>query len=265
MLVLLLTVGLCLSFVGCSKPTQTTFAPSGESKGTIKLGFDAEYPPFGYLDTKTNQYAGFDIEFAKAVCEKLSYTLVLVPIDWAAKDMALESGDIDMIWNGFTINGREDQYEWTCAYVDNSIVVMTLKDSGINSLADLAGKTVTVQADSSGESALKGEDCASLVASFKDGKYLTCKDYTTASQELKAGAVDAVVIDIGVANYFTSDETKILTEAVASEQYGIGFFKGNTELRDLIEDTVLDLAETTDIVRELGEKYGIYDSIIIGK
>ncbi len=71
--------------------------------------------------------------------------IVYQPIDWDAKDMELESGTIDCIWNGFTLDGREDKYTWTDPYMDNSQVVVVRKDSGISGLDDLAGKIVEVQ------------------------------------------------------------------------------------------------------------------------
>lgn len=248
---------ICCCFVGCAEK---------EEKKQFKLGFDAEYPPFGYLDPATNDYTGFDIELAQAVCDKLGWELVKVPIDWEAKDMALESGEIDCIWSGFTINERENDYEWTTPYVNNTIVVLTKESAGINTLADLAGKTVSVQADSSGESALK--DKADLVASFKDGKYLTCKSYTTAFSDLETEAIDALVIDVGVANSMISGKTgyKILAENITSEQYGIGFKKGNTELRDTIQQTLNEVAADGKTVKALAEKYSeIADQIVIGK
>ena len=260
----LLTVAFCFASCG-DTAVQTVFEPTGEVKGSLKLGFDSEYPPYGYLDTEKNEYAGFDIESAQAVCDYLGYTLTLVPIDWDSKDMELESGNIDCIWNGFTINGREDQYQWSVPYVDNSIVVLTAADSGINAVADLAGKIITVQAGSSGQSALdKNTD---LVASLADGKYLTCANYTTAFQELKTGAVEAVIVDIGVAKYLIegTEGYVILDEAVSSEQYGIGFLKGNTELCKIIEDAFLHLANNTDTIAKLAEKYEITDAVTVGK
>mgnify|MGYP002515756418 FL=1 len=261
---LLLLTSAC--FASCSKKTQTVFEPSGTSTGTLKLGFDASYPPYGYLDTETNQYAGFDIEFAKLVCAKLNMTLELVPIDWNSKDKELNSGNIDCIWNGFTYESRENDYEWSDRYLDNTIVVMVKADSGINTLADLSGKTVSVQSGSSGESALKNNEA--LVGTFKDGKYLTCPDYTQGFNELKAGSFEALVIDEAVANYLVSgqSEYKILTETVNREQYGVGFKKGNTALCSKINSTMKEIASDGSTLKQLAEKYGIApEAILIGK
>ena len=254
-----------VSFTSCTKNVQTVFEPDGKSKGTLKLGFDASYPPYGYLDTETNQYAGFDIEFAKLVCAKLGLTLELVPIDWDLKDKELNSGNIDCIWNGFTYETREEDYTWTDRYLDNTIVVLVKANSGISTLADLAGKTVSVQTGSSGESALKNN--TDLVGSFKDGKYLTCPDYTQGFSELKAGAFEALVIDEAVARYLVdgNSEYRILEETVNREQYGVGLKKGNTTLRDQVNDAMKAIAADGDTLKKLAEKYGIApEAILIG-
>ena len=254
-LALLLCVGV---LVACGKTED-------DGKKVLKLGFDAEYPPYGYLDAATNTYVGFDIELARAVCEELGWKLELVPIDWNAKDMALESGDINCIWSGFTINGRENDYEWTQPYSDSSIVVMVKNSRGITKLSDLAGKVVSVQADSSGESTLKKEEFRELVASFKDGKFVTCKDYTAAFTDLETEAIDALVIDVGVAGGLMRDGYSILSETLASEQYGIGFKKGDTATRDAVDAALTKIAKNSTTVADLAAKYGISDSIILGK
>lgn len=263
LLTLALAALLCTS---CSKTTQTVFKPEGTSKGTLKLGFDAAYPPYGYLDTETNQYAGFDIEYAKLVCQKLGYTLELVPIDWNLKDSELNSGNIDCIWNGFTYEGREDDYEWSDLYLDNTIVVLVKADSGITTLDDLAGKSVSVQSGSSGESALKGNE--DLVKTFKDGKYLTCPDYTQGFNELKAGSFDALVIDEAVAEYLVAGKSEytVLDEYINKEKYGVGFKLGNTALRDLVNNTMKEIAADGNTLSDLAQKYGISEkAILIGK
>ena len=133
------------TFAGCGGTADTAgSAPSGEERTTFTVGFDAEYPPFGYM-ADDGSYTGFDLELAQAVCELEGWEFVATPIDWDAKDMELNSGSIDCIWNGFTINGREDDYAWSKPYCDNSQVVVVKEGSGISTLADLAGKTVGVQ------------------------------------------------------------------------------------------------------------------------
>ena len=172
-----------------------------------------------------------------------------------------------MIWNGFTYEGREDQYEWTDRYFDNSIVVLVKADAAINAIADLAGKSVAVQSDSSGESAL--EKKTDLVASLKDGQYATEADYTTAFSKLTAGSYDAIVIDVGVAKHLIGDKTaeyKLLDEELSKETYAVGFLKGNTELCKKVNDAMNEVAKDTDFIKALCTKYELeYDSFLLVK
>ena len=170
------------------------------SDGTFTVGFDAEFPPYGYKD-ESGEYVGFDLDLAQEVCNRNGWTLVKQPIDWDSKDMELNSGTISCIWNGFTMDGREDEYTWSSAYVDNSQVVVVRADSGITKLSDLAGKVVVVQADSSALAAFTGEDAEeanrALAASFQSLQQVS--DYNSAFMNLESGSVDAVCMDIGVA------------------------------------------------------------------
>ena len=230
---------------------------------TFTVGFDAEYPPYGYMDDN-GDYTGFDLELAQAVCDMEGWTLEKKPIEWNSKDMELESGAIDCIWNGFTMNGREDDYTWSQAYVDNSQVVVVAENSGIASLTDLAGKTVGVQAASAALTLLQ-EDQAELADTFAGLQEFA--DYNSAFVELQAGSVDAVAMDVGVANYQIKTRGEgytILPEVLNSEKYAVGFKKGNTELCETVDADLTKLAEDGTIAK-LAEKYDISDLICIEK
>ena len=241
-------------------------AADGEDDNTFIVGFDAEFPPYGYKDDN-GEYVGFDLDLAQEVCDRNGWTLKKQPIEWNSKDMELNSGSISCIWNGFTMNGREDDYTWTKPYVDNSQVVVVRKDSGITQLNDLSGKVVAVQADSSALAALTGEDASeenkALCESFKDLQQVG--DYNSAFMNLESGAVNAICMDIGVANYeieSRGDKFMMLEDRLSSEEYGIGFKKGNTELRDKVQATLLDmLADGT--FEEIAKKWGLEESICL--
>lgn len=235
---------------------------SGE-RTTFTVGFDAEYPPYGYMDDN-GEYTGFDLELAQAVCDMEGWELVKTPIDWDSKDMELNSGSIDCIWNGFTMNGREDDYTWSDPYCDNSQVIVVAKDSGITSLSDLAGKTVGVQAASAALDVLSDEEQQKALADTF-GALQQFPDYNSAFTELMAGSLDAIAIDIGVANYQIESRGEgylVLEESLNSEQYAIGFKLGNEELRNIVNADVKKLAED-GTVAELAEKYGISDQICL--
>ena len=229
------------------------------------VGFDAEFPPYGYTD-ENGSYVGFDLDLAQEVCRRNNWTFVPQPIDWDSKDAELNSGTIDCIWNGFTINGRENDYLWSDPYIDNKQVIVVKADSGITSLADLANKTVETQKDSSAAESLGGDN-KSLADTFKD--LVEVADYNTAFMDLQSGACDAVAMDIGVAQYQISQSDNpdgyiILDEPISSEQYGIGFKLGNEELRDQVQKT-LDEMFADGTVAEIAEKYsefGVPGSLI---
>ena len=241
-----------------------TVHADAESK-TLVVGFDAEYPPFGYMDDN-GEYVGFDLDVAQKVCDNLGWELVKTPINWDSKDMELNSGNIDCIWNGFTINGREDDYTWSDPYLNNEQVMVVVADAGIEKLEDLAGKNVVVQAASAALDALNSDGNKDLTASF--ASLTENPDYNTAFMNLDSGAADAIAVDIGVAKYQLAQREEgkyvIMEEPIQSEQYGIGFAKGNEELRDTVWAEVMKLYEAGDVT-ELAEKYEVADMLCLGE
>lgn len=239
-----------------------TEAAKEAAGGTFIVGFDQDFPPMGFIGDD-GEYTGFDLELAQEVASRLGLEFVAQPIAWDAKDMELESGSIDCIWNGFTIEGREDDYTWSDPYMDNSQVFVVRNDSGITSSADLAGKVVEVQIDSSGQKALEANpDLSSTFAQL-----ITTPDYNTAFMDLEQGAVDAICMDVIVAGYQITErnaDMTILDESVASETYGVGFKKGNTELRDKVNDTLKEMAADGTLAK-ISEKWFTTDVTTIGK
>lgn len=258
-LLFLVPCALFLLLSGCSQRSTLT-------DGRFVVGFDANFPPYGFKDGA--EYKGFDLDLARALCEKKGWTFVASPINWDAKDLELNSGAIDCIWNGFTMQGREEAYTWSCAYVDNSQVVLVKAGSGIKALKDLAGKTVAVQTDTPVQKALSGQDkenfdAVQLGKTFK--KLVVEPDYNQAVNELAMGAVDAVALDVGVAKRKMADlpgKFEMLNEIVMTETYGIGFKLGNTALRDEVEEVLNELVDD-GTMKILAGKYGIEEKSLI--
>ena len=280
---------LSLAACGGAKTETTAAETSAESKeettaadtsaaeetkpadGTLIVGFDQDFPPMGFVGDD-GEYTGFDLDLAKEVAKRLDLEYKAQPIAWDSKDMELESGNIDCIWNGFTITGREDDYTWSDPYIDNSQVFVVAADSGIENKSDLAGKVVAVQKDSSALAALNDEENKDNIA-LRDSfsQLIEYADYNTAFMDLEQGAVEAVAIDIGVAQYqidkreegayvmLAGDDNKL-----ASEQYAVGFKKGNEELRDTVQDTLDDMVKDGTFA-EVAEKWGLTDSVCLGK
>ena len=234
--------------------------------GTRKftVGFDADFPPYGFKEG--SEYKVFDLDLAREVCARRGWKFVANPINWDAKDMELNSGSIDCIWTGFTIQGREDAYTWTVPYVDNSQVVLVKAGSPIKTLADLKGKIVGVQTDTPVQKALsKDGDKKELGATFKE--LVVMPNYNQAVNELNMGGVDAVAMDVGVAKKKMADlpgKFEMLGEIVMTETYGIGFKKGNVSLKDEVEATLKEIfADGTGA--KIAEKYQIEPNALLLK
>ena len=242
---------------------------AAEETFTFKHGYDKDFPPYSYIGDD-GETTGFDVELAQAVCELNGWNYEGVAINWDAKDAELESGSIDCIWSGFTKSpDREPKFAWSEPYSVNTIKIMVLEGSDIKSSADLAGKKVGVQGSTSAQEMLEtpnaeggAEDLMNTFASFD--KYDT---YTVAVNDLKAGAIDAIAIDVTTGDY---QMTKVeglayLDEDVCQEVYAIGFRTDDTELRDQVNDALKTLAEN-GTMDEIGKKYPeIYDFLCLNK
>lgn len=228
---------------------------------TFKMGFDAEYPPYTYLGDDGN-YTGFDIEMCQGVCDILGWEIEFVPINWDTKLFSLDSGEIDCIWSGLTIDVIDPEaYTLSMAYSDNSQMILTKADSGIATIDDLAGKVVGVQLGTSADILLSG-DCADLAATF--GELVRFENYNVCFTELMAGSIDAIAIDIGVAaNKIAEygDEYVMLDESWAAEKYGICFRKDDAEMCAQVEGAFMQLVEDGTYIA-LAEKYGLDTSAL---
>ena len=265
------TIAASAVLAGCGGKTATTTgapsdaastpAPSGDDKSaasTMKLivGFDAAYPPYGYVGDD-GSYTGFDLELAQEVGRRVGWEVQLEPIDWDAKDTLMNSGAINCIWNGFTIEGRENDYTFSEPYMLNAQVVVVKKGSGISDLAGLAGKAVITQTDSAAYDVLAGEDAAQADVAAAFASLETIGDYNTAFMQLETGAVDAVACDLSIAAYQLAakpDAYEQLSEQLSSEHYAVGFKKGDEASATQVTDT-LKAMDKDGFVKDLCKKY----------
>ena len=235
-----------------SKADKTTTAAS-ENKTTFTVGFDQDFPPMGFVGDD-GEFTGFDLELAAEAAKRMGKEIKYQPISWDAKDMELTSGNIDCIWNGFSIQGREDKYTWSKPYMKNDQVFVVKSDSSIDSIEDLAGKTVEVQTDSSAEAALK--ENTELANTF--GKLQTVADYNTGFMDLEMGGVDAIAMDSVVANYQITKRGgngfTVLDTPLSSEEYGIGFKLGNETLRNEVQKALEDM-KADGTMKAISEKW----------
>ena len=232
--ILLAAMMLCFCLAGC--------AESAKSDKEFVLGLDDSFPPMGYKD-ESGEIVGFDIDLAKEVCSRLGYELKTQPIDWDSKEVELNNGTIDCIWNGMSVNDeRKENMSLSIPYMKNTQAVVVLADSDIKTLADLEGKIVGAQAGSTAMDAIDANP--DVKASF--GELMEIKDNMMAIQELKNGTLDAVVADEILINYYTASETdayRVLDENLGEEEYAIGFKKDNTALTEEVNGALKEMVK----------------------
>ena len=222
-----------------------------EAKGTLEkkeliIGLDDTFVPMGFKD-ENGELVGFDVELAKAVCEKLGKEYEFQAIDWSMKETELNSGNIDLIWNGYSISDeRKEKVEFSKAYLDNKQIIVTLADSSINKKADLEGKKVGAQNQSTAVDAVKADE-SNIIEKFDGGDLVTFENNNDALMDLEAGRLDAIVVDEILARYYIeargSEKYKILDENFGDEQYGVGIRKGDTEFVEAFNKALDEVIE----------------------
>jgi polar amino acid transport system substrate-binding protein len=265
-LVAVFAAALCLAvgvLAGCSgnSDSQSGASSSGDvapANNTFIVGFDQSYPPYGYKDTETGEFTGVDLDLAKEVCNRNGWTFQAEPIDWDSKDALIDQGNITCIWNGFTYEGRENDYAFSGRYMKNGQVVVVKKGSGINKLSDLKDKTVITQVDSAALDVLDGDE-KKLQDTFKGGKVQTISDYNNAFMQLESGTVDAVACDLSIAAYQMAAKPNAYTqlkEQLSSEHYAVGFKKDEQgqALADKVTETLKEMDED-GTVKKICDKY----------
>lgn len=208
--------------------------------GRFILGLDAEFPPMGFKDTETGNTIGFDIDVAKEACKRLGVEFVAQPINWDNKQMELDGGNIDCVWNGMSYTeDRAEKMLVSKPYMKNEQYLLTLKDSEYKTMDSLKGTTLGVQKDSSAEAALNKNEA------FKStlGEVVGIENYTSALMELKNNTIQVVAIDEVVARYYLQNEPdtyqivqdgKGENASLAAEDYVIGFRKGDNALMEKV-------------------------------
>ena len=252
-IVLVLVLIMSIFAVGCGGGAAEE--PAGETdtsltdlqdRGVMIVGIDDQFPPMGFVG-EDGEITGFDVELSKLVAEKLGVEAEIQPIDWSAKEMELNSGNIDVIWNGYTITAeRIEQVEFTKPYLNNEQVLVVAADTAYQSKADLEGKIVGAQVESAGLSALNADtDFVGTLAEVPE-----YDDYMMALLDLGSSRLDGIAIDKIYIGYTMSQEPgkyRMLDESLADEYYGIGCAKGAVALREAIDKALDELYEDGSI------------------
>lgn len=228
------------SILGCS---QKSTVESTLDKDTLIVGLDDAFAPMGFRDEK-GEIVGFDVDLAKELGERLEKEVTFQPIDWTMKEAELQSGNIDFIWNGYTITDeRKEKVDFSTPYLKNSQVIVTLANSDIKVKADLSGKKVGAQNQSSAVTAMEKE--AELYASFNGGKAITFEDNNQALMDLEAGRVDAIVADEILVRYYIQlkgeEKFNVLVENFGEEEYGVGMRKNDTKMVEKFNEILKEM------------------------
>lgn len=239
---IVLSIG--VSAIGCGSSSKTSLG-STLDKDEIIIGLDDTFVPMGFKD-ETGELVGFDIDLAKAVGEKLNKKIKFQAIDWSMKETELNGGNIDLIWNGYSINDeRKEKVEFSKPYLNNTQIIVTLADSTINSKADLAGKKVGAQNQSTAVDAVEAD--GNIMSTFDGGNLVTFEDNNQALMDLEAKRLDAIVVDEILARYYIKargeEKYKILNENFGDEQYAVGIRKGDTKFVEAFDKALNEVVE----------------------
>lgn len=243
-----------LIFAACTSQTdeapveETEVSETGSEATALKdkyiVGLDDTFAPMGFRDD-SGELVGFDIDLAKAVAEEMGIEVEFQPIDWTVKEQELETGNIDFIWNGFSITPeRQEVVLFSQAYMENKQIIITMADSEVNSKADLAGKTITVQGESSALEAVKKDQA------FVDSLASAPVEYATNLEcfaDVESGRSDAIVVDEVLARYYMhqqgSEKYKVLEDNFGEEEFGVGMRKEDTDLAKALDEALNTLIE----------------------
>ena len=242
-------------FVACnddgSQKQEDQSLEKVKKAGEFVLGLDDSFPPMGFRN-KDNEIIGFDIDLATEVAKRLGVKLRTQPISWDAKEQELNTGKIDCIWNGLSVDSaRAKAMNLSSPYLENRMI-FTVKDSSLATLASLSGKKIAVQNGSTAQKILEASEAGKSAAQI-----LPFDDNQTALMDLDRGGVDAVFLDEIVARYWILSNGKsfiVLEEGLSDEVYAIGFRKKDQKLRDAV-DSVLAAMKADGKFAEISAKW----------
>ncbi|PCG19711.1 amino acid ABC transporter substrate-binding protein [Brachyspira sp. G79] len=228
--------------------------------GKLVLGLDDTFAPMGFRD-ENGEVVGFDIDLAREVASRLGVTLEIKPIEWSSSILSLNKGDVDVLWNGVTINdARKQQINFSKPYLNNRLVIVkAIDDATINSKDDLAGKVLGVQVGSNDE-ALTADPAS------KNAKEIRRYDVNVnAFLDLQAKRIDAVIIDEVAAQYYISEKKApfvvVDNSPLTEELYGVGFRKSDEKLLAEV-DRILDEMKADGKAAEISQKWFAKDIVL---
>lgn len=241
---LLMTTAAMLAACGNGSTEESSAVTETGIKENLVMGLDDTFAPMGFKDS-SGEIVGFDVDLAKEVAKRLDVEITFQPIDWAMKETELNSGNIDLLWNGYTITDeRKEKVLFSEPYLSNRQIIVTLADSAIETKADLAGKVVATQQGSASVDAINA-DTTGIAAEFKDGAPLLYPTFNDVFNDLESGRTEAIVVDEVLGRYIMkqkgADKYKVLADNFGEEEYGVGVRKEDTALKEAIDEKMAEM------------------------
>lgn len=249
---------MALVLVGCgSNNTETDSYEQIVEEGEFTVGLDDTFAPMGFRDSN-GEVVGFDIDLANEVGDRLGLDVEFQPIDWALKETELNNGNIDAIWNGYTITEeRQEQVDFSTPYLENSQIVIVLEESPIQTIADLSGKVVAAQQSSSAVDAINA-DPSNIVDQFANQEIVVYPSNNDVFNDLGSGRSDAIVVDETLGRYYMKQNEdvayRVLEENFGEEEYAVGFRKVDDQLTEAVNGA-LDEMKTDGTFDEIYAKW----------
>lgn len=213
-----------------------------KERGKMIVGLDDSFPPMGFRD-ENNEIVGFDIDLAKEVGKHLGVDVEFRPVVWETVGMSLNNGDIDMIWNGYTISdARKKEVDFSEPYLKNQQIIVVGPGSDIKNKADLAGRTIAIQAGSTSQDALEKD--VEVFESLKEVRKF--ENNVDALLDLKVGRVEAVIVDSVVGRYYMAlhpEDYFVLEDSFKDEFYGIGMRKEDKTFVKAINEALKEMGK----------------------
>lgn len=230
----------------CGTETATTENGTDTLKDSYVVGLDETFAPMSFRDSN-GEIVGFDVDLAKEIGAIEGIAFEFQPIDWVMKETELNAGNIDLIWNGYTITEeRKEKVAFSDAYLENSQIIVTLADSNIAVKSDLADKVVATQQASATLDAMNADETG-IVEKFDGGEPILYPTFNDVFNDLESGRSDAIVVDEVLGRYIMkqkgADKFNVLEEDFGDEEYGVGIRKEDTALQEAINEGLAELKE----------------------
>jgi glutamate transport system substrate-binding protein len=204
-----------------------------QKKGEITIGVKFDVPPFGFKNPQTDQVEGFDVDLGKAVAARLGVKPKFIEAISDNRIPFLQDGTADLILSTMTINEeRVGQIDFSDPYFIAKGRILVKKDNTeITGIESLAGKRVCTALGSTYEATIKQQ--------APDAKLKLVDSYSECLELLQNGSIDAISTDdvILTGMIIQDDSLKLVGDELTQEPYGAGIKKGNTELRDFVNET----------------------------